>query len=355
MNTLKIAYVKSIKYQDLWVSDITNDPFTLLKTSIVRTPPLAFAQYFNTDFIIINDPSEESILFETTDFDPDSKEYKIPGLQCLHTDYHKHTTIRSISHNSSSINWSQYNIVICMNMCISNIIIKQYPHILWCYYISENYNNREDLMSFIYPTYDIFLNQQVHLQTTFPQNIIGFPYSFLHPNSLTELIINNLNVHSKLQKGIFIEINNTTERPVITIPSEFIYISMATNHPIILHNQNILENIKNMYNSKYFVKILGRVIRGNAALEAISTGTLLLVNKKLIMYSDLIPDLCNVETPEDVINIIERLDNDHKLYDKLLTEQKERMLKYYYNIPITLLYNSYLNKTHNNIINNENS
>jgi len=343
MDKLNIAFVKSFKYQDLWIHDITNDPFILLKTTTVRVPPLALAEKFNTDFIIIKDPSEESKIFDNTDFNPFEKENKLPSLNFLHNEYHNHTDTISISHNTNDINWAKYNIVICMNMCIPSNIISKFPNILWSYYISENFNNDDTYMRSVFGNYDIFLNQQVHLQSTFPSNVIGFPYSFLHPDSLKDINIKYLdNIQNK--HGIFIEINNNKERPCTTILPEFKYLEDITRHNIILHNQNILENVKNIYKSKYFVKILGRVIRGNAALEAISCGSLVLINKELIMYADLIPDICNVKTPEDVSNIILKLDNNDELYKNLLQEQRERMMKYYYEEPLSKLYTQYLSK-----------
>ena len=74
MDKLKIAYVKSIKYQDLWINDITKHPFTLLKTSTVRVPPIGLAENYNSTFIIINNPSEELQQYESIDFNPYSNE-----------------------------------------------------------------------------------------------------------------------------------------------------------------------------------------------------------------------------------------------------------------------------------------
>jgi hypothetical protein len=345
MDTLKIAYVKSINYQDLWIHDITNDPFTLLKTTMMRIPPLSFAENFNTDFIIINDPSNESNEFEKFGFDPYSNTNKLPSLPFLYNEYHSHTNIINISHSANDINWEQYNIVICMNMCISSDVIKKFPKILWCYFIGENFNNDDRFMLYVHHTYDIFLNQQVNLRHTFSANVIGFPYTFLHPNSLTNINKKYLNNNNNNKKhGIFLEINTTTERPVKTIPPEFIKISEVTSEPIILHQQDILKNITNLYKSKYFVKLFGREIRGNSVLEAISSGSLVLINKDLIMYSELIHDNCNVKTSQDVINIINTLNNNNTLYEELLSNQYNIMLQYYHNEPIKKLYDQYLKK-----------
>ena len=149
--------------------------------------------------------------------------------------------------------------------------------------------------------------------------------------------------------GIYIELNNTSERPFVNVPSGFKQISEVCKIPIILHDQDILENIKNIYNAKYFVKIYGRLVRGNGILEVISAGTLILINKKLIMYNNLISDICHVETPDDVINKILFFENNPIEYNKVIEFQRNYLNEYYFKKPFENLINKYKNKNKNNI------
>ena len=50
---MKIAVVKSSVYQDLWVTNISNNPYELFKTSLVRCPPIGLAEAHGADFIIV--------------------------------------------------------------------------------------------------------------------------------------------------------------------------------------------------------------------------------------------------------------------------------------------------------------
>ena len=75
--------------------------------------------------------------------------------------------------------------------------------------------------------------------------------------------------------GVYAEINMSPERPVTEAPSCLKEIE-SEGVKIRLHEQNIMKNLQALYDSKYFVKIDGRRIRGNSVVEAISAGCLFL-------------------------------------------------------------------------------
>ena len=58
MNRLKLAYVKSSCYQDLWVSDKTNNYFEIFKTSMMRCPAIGLSEMCDTDYIIVKESIE---------------------------------------------------------------------------------------------------------------------------------------------------------------------------------------------------------------------------------------------------------------------------------------------------------
>ena len=338
---MKIAVVKSEIYQDLWVSDITSNMNEVFKTSLMRCSPIGLLEYTNTEFIIIKDINEDPCKvypgvtsYRTQQHLKYQKDTKYPDLPFLDNTHHKHTTINEVAHDVDSINWSEYNIVITINACVPNRIIQNYPHVLWCYYISENESH---FMNNLLGNYDILLNQDVQ-NGIFPSFSIGFPYTFLGPNTLETL------TPIDKKQGIFMEINNTQERPVREIPQGFQHISAATNIQINTHNQNILENLYTLSRSKYFVKIYGRTIRGNAVLEAISSGTLVLLNRDLIMYKDLIPDECHVVTPDDVIEKIRFFENNPIEYENSIKLQKKILEEKYALKPLENLYQKYNEK-----------
>jgi hypothetical protein len=319
MNNPKIAFVKSSLYWDLWVCDKTNNYFDILKTSMLRTPPIALAEHFKTDFIIIKElfDKPKSFYDETTPGILNFKnsllyniDNKNPTLPFLDTTYNN-ITIDSLAYDVNSIDWNKYNIVIALNICIPEYIIEKYPNILWCYMIGENHGK---YINTLYNKYNLILNQDFNINSPIG---IFFPYTYLHPYTLENINKNILhNINNK--NGIYIEINNTEERPVNTIPSEILFISQETNLPIYKHNQNIIENIKNMYQSKYFLKLQGRYLRGNSVLEAVSNGCVLVANPTLISYNNLIHPSCYIYNKDDAVKIINLLEKNNDEYNKII-------------------------------------
>jgi len=347
---IKIAIVKSSVYQDLWVTDITKDPFELFKTSMMRCPPIGLTEYFDTDFIIIKESNEFPCQINKNCLSENFKNNmkysntnKNPELPFLDETYHCYTSIDSISHNMYDIQWEQYKIVLCINTPISEEILLKYPQILWCYYVGEN---EDFITNNLISKYDIILNQDV-TKNNLPSFSIGFPYSFVGPYTIENMIHKNLlNCETEVvvKNGIFMEINNTQERPVVNIPQPFLKISYECNIPIFIHSQNILENIKRIYHSKYFVKIMGRKLRGNGILEVISAGTLLLVNKNLVIFNDVILDICHVETENDVIEKIKYFEEKEEEYKKYIHLQRKILEEFYNKKPIMNLIEKYEEK-----------
>jgi hypothetical protein len=262
-----------------------------------------------------------------------SKKLKNPGLPFLDETYHSHISIDSVSHHVDDIEWDKYNIVICINTCIPERIISKNKSILWCYFVGEN---EDRYVNQLIKPYDVILNQDV-CKTNFPDFSIGFPYSFLGPYTI-ENMLQKMGIFCDKKNGVFQEINNTQERPVVLPHPEFLEIEKQCSIPIVLHSQNIVENITRIYSSKYFVKLFGRVIRGNGILEVISAGTFILINKKLIMFHNLIPDECHCENINDVIQKIKFFENNDQEYERIINLQR------------ILLYNNYFKKPVNNLI-----
>ena len=92
----------------------------------------------------------------------------------------------------------------------------------------------------------------------------------------------------------------------------------------------IEENLLTIYKAKYFVKLGGRVIRGNAVIEAISLGTLVIMNPHDILYHRLLPPETQCKNAEEIINLINYLDQDEDEYQRLLNLQKSLVDNYIY-------------------------
>jgi len=354
MKKLKLAVVKSENYPDLWVCDRTKNKIDIFKTTLMRCSPIGLIEHFDTEFIIVEDSQEfpcNVYVHNAADALKNIahvKENKFGQvLPFLDETYHKDKTIHQVAHNIDTIAWNNYDIVITINACIPNKTIENYPNVLWCYYISEN---EESFLQYKLGKYDVLLDQDVN-KTHNISFSIGFPYIFLTSNTLKNVHKQIFHVENVEEKtGIFIEVNNTQERPVQYPKPEFKYISEKCNIPLYIHHQNIVENLHRLCKSKYFIKIYGRIIRGNGVIEAISAGTLVLLNKKLITFNDMIPNECHVETPEDIIEKIQYFENNHDKYTDMIKCQQHLLEEQYVKKPIIDLYKKYYEKCINNVM-----
>lgn len=344
--SVRIAVVKSSSYQDLWVTDISNVALDIFMSSLMRCSPIGLLELAPTDFIIVKE-SQDPPCQEIQSCIPDqfkdnlkySRESKNPSLPFLDETFHKDRSLDEISHSVDDIDWSKYGIILTINACIPNRVIAKYPQILWCYYVGENDGRIDTLLG----NYDVILNQDV-MRSNLPPHAVGFPYTYIGPTTIEDL--NRRGLGNDVSKaGIFMEINNTQERPVRTIPAEFAAIAAQTGQPIICHNQNIITNTKNLYGAKYFVKLMGRWIRGNSVMETVSAGTLILANRRLVSYADLIPVACHVETTADVIAKIAHFDSHPDDYAAVIRLQRAYMDKFYFRRPLDLLMKKYQAKT----------
>jgi hypothetical protein len=343
---VNIAVVKASSYQDLWVCPISSNALEILKTTLMRCAQIGLLELYNTEFIIVKESLEPPCqTFPSCISDNNktnlkySKTLKNPEVPFLDEKYHNHISIDSVSVDADSINWSKYNIVITINACIPNRIIDKYPNTLWCYYVGENDRDLDCLIG----KYDVILNQDV-MRDNLPNHSVGFPYTFLGPETIENINKDGLN-NDVTKYGIFMEIKNTNERPVKTIPIQFSDISELTDTPIILHSQDIIENIKRLYGAKYYVKLFGSVIRGNSVLEAISAGVLVLANTNFVIYADLILDNCYVENAFDVITKIRYYDSNPEEYAQQVKLQRELLKKNYFLEPVNRLLKKFREKT----------
>jgi len=346
---LKIALVKQEVYQDLYVVPFTEkEPSSILFSSQGRVGPIGLIAELNADFYIVKEEqnwetqiyrkviphlSKHLYLLKTQTLD------KLPGQQFKQPGSEHPNGKFAI--NCSEINWGEYDIVISINISLPTYIIKQYSKTLFAYMIGEA-NMITNRVGF---GYDVSLNQQARGVLNDGCGTIDFPYTFLKGNTLQNIMQSSLNRLSR-KRGVFMEINSTTERPVKTVPDHFLPLQHI-GQEIIFHEQNIFNNLLNIYDSKYFVKLGGRKIRGNSVVEAISLGSLAIMNRDEIIHKELIIDECNVKSMEDVIALIKELESDSLKYFKLLEKQKKVVDNYFYEMPLSSLMKCLENKVNN--------
>lgn len=344
---MKYCVIKQDTYQDLYITNNEKSNNEKLFSSIMRVGPFGFIYNKNADFFIIKEEyTEECGIYKhfLKGFGGNYQMVKsktlneIPGNEFFSPGTNEPN--ETYSKSCDEINWNNYNIVISINFSVPTRITKQYPNVLWCYYIGENNLHLLDSPKY---NYDVALNQDISVDSNRLSNCISMPYTFLEKDTLQNIMESELE-SIKPSSGIFVEVNSCRGRPVTNHPYVFSILREKHAIPIFIHHQNIKENLTRLYHSKYFVKNCGRPIRGNSVIEAISCNCLVIMNQKKLGYTCLIPDECHVENDEQIIDKIEQLENNDELYQKLLEKQKQLVQTYIYQKPLHSIEHLYYKK-----------
>lgn len=347
LDGLKIAFVKQDCYQDLYVAERNASAREMLFSSQGRVGPIGLFTMFDCDFFIVKeDKSHECRFWEKTAIrrqtiknDRALKNItldKIPGQEFKKPGSDKPNGYYAVDLNS--VDWSVYNIVICINIAFPTKVVQKYNQTLWCYMIgAANF-----AMDKVYYGYDVSFNQENCGRYNRVTGVLDFPYTFVGPNCLEKILREYLGRDGK-KIGIYGEINTTTERPVKRIP-QFEPISAATGQPIKIHQQLIKDNLIEMFDAKYYLKVGGRITRGNGAIEAISCGTVVLMHSDDIICRQILPQNAWVKDAEEAIKKIRFLDEHPEEYIKLLEEERLLLKTFILDYPVYYLEKLYYQK-----------
>ena len=340
---MKIALVKQDIYQDLYVSAPKADPWERLSSTLMRTGPLGLFTDLDTEFYIVREHFSRECQIYHRLHDPGKdlrRELKtLPANQIRAREFRFLNPLSNHSHadfaiDVQEVDWDRFDVVISINISIPTSIVKKHPQVLWAYMMGEAGWQRPQVDF----GYDVALTQEVTGRVTPGLGNIDFPYTFVSSTGL-ETLLNKTGPHPAAQKaGIYAEVNCTTERPVVHVPQLEPF--RRQGHVIQVHSQNILENLSRVKNSKYFVKWGGRTIRGNSVIEAISCGTLVLMDPKEVVHSQLLPPDAWVRSFDQLEAKITELERDPDQYADLLDRQRRLLDQFVWKAPLISLENA---------------
>ena len=333
---MKIALVKQDVYQDLYIGDNSMSSTELLFSSIMRVGPIGLIHDLEADFYII----QEDIEFEECRFWESQLPISAEVLRRLKNESpvsvlgeeRNLSNTSTISHGDysrkhSDIDWSKYDVVFSINISVPRKVIERFSNTLWCYMPGEG----RSFIDFPNYGYDAVLNQLTRGYSEAKNGVIDFPYTFLSSNTIYDIISKHLG-REPLNKGIYVEINSCLDRPVKKVPDQFK--SLGELHTIRLHKPDIRDNLIEVYDSKYFLKLGGRMIRGNSVFEAISAGTLVLMLPNELIHNQVIPKECWVQDQQEAQEKIKFLDSNPLEYDRLLNLQRNLLQHFAFDLPL---------------------
>jgi len=340
MENLKIALLKQEVYQDLYVCPVTEKRAdAVLFSSMMRVGPIGLVSDLGADFYIVKEePDSETQIYKKVIphiawFLPMLKTKplnQIPGYEKWELNSTHANGEYAV--DGRQIDWGRYDIVISVNVCLPTSVVMKYPQTLFAYMIGEANKATKK----VYFGYDVTLNQMARGIVATRCGEVDFPYTFVGPRTLEQIVCSVVGRASK-RNGVFVEINSVA-KDRDKVPPQFLPIQEA-GYDIHLHQPNIADNLKTIYDSKYFVKIGGRKIRGNSIAEAVSLGTLAIMDRSQVIHGELIIDECNVGTTEEVLALMRKLDADDALYQELLQKQRQILDKLFFTDPIRSLEN----------------
>jgi hypothetical protein len=338
---LKIAFVKQDIYNDLYVCANRTDPRSMLESTIMRIGPLGLFTLFDADFHIVHAcPEPECRIYRKSYRPPKDvlaqlKATPINEIKGAVFDYlaprsgHSHA---EYAVPVDSVSWGDYDAVVAINVAVPTRIVRRHPGTLWCYMMGE----ASRLVPYVEFGYDAMLTQDITGNIADGLGAVDFPYTFLGPDCL-ERIAREYGLIPDEKQGVFAEINCTRERPVVSVPQlDFL---RGLGHEVVVHHQDIVENLARVARSKYFVKLGGRRIRGNSVIEAVSAGTVVLMDPKDVRCAQLLPKESWAHSREEIEDKIRELDRDSGSYRELLAEQRKRIESFVVDAPMESLNN----------------
>ncbi|MEM1442131.1 MAG: hypothetical protein AAGF67_07290 [Verrucomicrobiota bacterium] len=331
---MKICFVKQDVYQDLYVCSNEASPEELLASSAMRVGPYGLFSRLHADFRILKEePNKETQIYrESLPHLADDMWLmkghtlrELPGMGFAEPGTEDTNGMFSVS--AESVDWGAYDVVISVNVAIPRKIVKRFPSVLFCYMIGEAnvHFNRPKF------GYDCVLNQEARGKGVNVLNwVVDFPYTFLGRDCLESFAVQRFGEVER--GGIYPEINMCPDRPVEKIPVELS--ELSEEFSIHLHRQNISENIQQLQRSKFFVKVGGRVTRGNGVVEAISAGCLALFRKEEVIHDSFYLKELAFDDGTGLSQLVRDLANDSARWEELQNKQRDLIEEFHFRRPL---------------------
>jgi hypothetical protein len=183
--------------------------------------------------------------------------------------------------------------------------------------------------------YDAKLNQHLGNVIATSFGVVDFPYSFIEPRSLGELV--DQSHPGIVPNGVFQEANSVAAGGNLVRLKQFgpIRTIVKRKHD----KQHVLKTLVNLRKSKYFVKFGGRNVRGNGVVEAASCGNALVMNHATIIHKKLVHPFCRTKNQKAAEKIINKLEQDKGMFQEVIEYQNGIMDKFVIRRPMESLKN----------------
>lgn len=320
---LSVALVKQSSYTDLYSLPTHTDGSGCRKgidiygSSNFRSGPVGLLANFDCDFIIVScyDAPECSIWQYRLQAEAKDK---------LSVTEHKRKLRKKqepYAVDASFVDWSKYDLVVCMENAVPSSITSKYPDTLWATMLEWFGMPQYKRYLFSPPNgYDVFLTQffsSTPFDFMLPDSALHWPYGLLHSSSFSELGL----VDSANKKDtIVLDRNAESIRPSLQNERQF------SDRLDTLGGLNIREFVERVSGAKYYTSLgVSRLLWGNGTLDIAALGSLILTDRSTLINSAIVSPDCHVVSIEDLVRKLKMYDADQTCYEAALDNQRKRL------------------------------
>ncbi|MGO8674190.1 MAG: hypothetical protein ACLQVD_22855 [Capsulimonadaceae bacterium] len=324
-NLPKIAVVKQDVYQDLYCCAPHSSPRDIVLSTIQRTGPVGLFTKLNADFWIVK-----------TESDPECNIWKQKCWDCGSRSTEVYRKLRErtfpvgtkepgpghdrFSVSVADVDWSQYDIVVGYECPVPARITRQHRKTTWAYYIGEPCMRSYD-QSRIAPLkgYDVFLSQHFRcLPTSYrgPAHLIDFPYFLQYYGCYSDL---GLKPHEDgPRRGAMLERYTSKVLPAGERAK------LESFGPVDITSGGTQHFLSNLMSRKYFLRLGGNTLWGNAMIEAVAAGCLVIGNPAEFKHRAMFTTDTSVSSFAELVDRIAMFEADHDRYQRAVDAQRQR-------------------------------
>ncbi len=351
---LRIALVKQDCNEDLYCCPSNASTLETLASTLLRSGPVALFTTFDTRFFIVRtEPDQECNIWREKS-DPlawapcswfEAYRDRIPGR-----DYGQSRFALGVD----DIDWQAFDLVISVDISVPARITRQYPQVVWAYYVRE-IKAPSWRLSFEQPLagQDLFLSQRFSLvPSSVPEHVVDFPYHFQYCGIFHEVFGGMPLVEADKRSGVFVDYHSArfaTEDelrqlegfgPVQARRAKDDRFDLVTGERI-PDRSMAPEGLAALMSSKYYVKWGGRTTFGTGKVEAIAAGCLALSDLSMDGAPYLHSDKTSFSGFSALLARLRFLENHDAIYRSELERQRQLVDYLCYLRPANDLLNSW--------------
>jgi len=320
----KVAFVKQEVLALIYCCPSESTPAQIVFSSMKHTGPVGLFTKLHSEFHIVKTEPDDAECNTWKEIVTGSGISTIEELESL-----KHSPFRAGSRGNSrapgefsvactSIDWSRYDIVISMDVSVPTRLVKEFPRTTWAYCISEPGGMPSYKRSHWAPIagYDLFLNQMFRMRPFLNKwHEIEWPFNLQYYGCVHELVGLALDDSGK-RTGIFVESHTAStltdeQQHELSRLGELYFVSARTE-----------DILKDLLRCKYFIRLGGRSLLGNAMVEAVAAGCLVLGDASEFVNRGLFLKEHHVSSFPELLRRMQSLNENPRLFGESASRQR---------------------------------